>query len=83
MITIIEIANLTRFCCFVAIFATSIKIERIDFRMINFVHFVITIVDMNNLIDMNVVVVKTRKYYFVCRINKKLNIEFVKIKTRI
>ena len=69
VIAIIEIANLTCFCCFVAIFATSIEIEKIDFRMTDFVHFVITIVDMNNLIDMNVIVVKTRKHYFVCRIN--------------
>ena len=83
MIAITEIANLTCFYCFVAILATSIEIERTDFRMIDFAHFVITIVDMNNLIDMNVVVVETRKHYFVCRIDKKSNIEFVEIETRI
>ena len=83
MIAITKTANLMRFCCFVAIFATSIKIEKIDFRIINFAHFVITTVDMNNLIDMNAIVVETRKHYFVCRIDKKLNIEFVEIETRI
>ena len=77
MIAIIEIANLTCFCDFVAIFATLIEIERIDFRMIDFAHFVITIVDMNNLIDINVVVVKMRKHYFVYRIDKKSNIKFI------
>ena len=83
MIAIIEIANLTHFCCFVTIFATSIEIEKTNFRIIDFVHFVITIVDINNLININVIVVETRKYYFVCRIDKKLNIEFVEIETRI
>ena len=79
----IEIANLTRFCCFVAILATSIEVERIDFRMIDFAHFVMTTIDMNSLINMNVIVVETRKHYFVCRIDKKSNIEFVEIETRI
>ena len=83
VIAIIEITNLTRFCCLVAILATSIEIEKADFRKIDLVHFVITIVDMNNLIDMNVVAVKTRKHYFVCRIDRKSNIEFVEIETRI
>ena len=83
MIAIIETANLTCFCCFVAIFATSIEIEKTDFRMIDFAHFVMTTVDMNSLIDMNVVVVETRKHYFVCRTDKKSNIEFVEIETRI
>ena len=67
VIAIIEIANLTCFCCLVAILATSIEIERTDFRMIDFVHFVMTTVDMNSLIDMNAAVVETRKHYFVCR----------------
>ena len=51
--------------------------------MIDFVHFVMTIIDINNLIDMNVIVVKMRKHYFVCQIDKKSNIEFVEIETRI
>ena len=83
VIAIIEIANLTCFYCFVAIFATSIEVERADFRITDLAHFVMTTVDMNSLTDMNVVVVETRKYYFVCRIDKKLNIEFVEVETRI
>ena len=51
--------------------------------MIDFAHFVMTIIDMNSLIDMNVIVVETRKHYFVCLIDKKSNIEFVEIETRI
>ena len=43
-----EIANLTRFCCLVAIFATSIEIERVDFRMTDFVHSVITTIDVES-----------------------------------
>ena len=83
VIAITEIANLTCFCCLVAILATSIEIEKTDFRMIDFVHFVMTIVDMNSLTDMNVAIVETRKYYFVCRIDRKSNIEFVETETRI
>ena len=78
-----EIANLTRFCYLAAILATSTEIERIDFRIIDFAHFVMTTIDMNNLIDMNATVVETRKHYFVCRTDKKSNIEFVEIETRI
>ena len=80
---ITEIANLTCFCCFVAILATSTEVERADFRMIDFVHFVMTTVDMNSLTDMNVVAVETRKHYFVCRTDRKSNIEFVETETRI
>ena len=83
VIASIEIANLTRFCCFAAIFATSIEIEKTDFRMTDLAHSVMTTIDMNNLIDMNVAVVETRKHYFVCRIDKKSNIESIEIETRI
>ena len=83
MIAITETANLTCFCCLVAILATSTEIEKADFRMIDLAHFVMTIVDMNSLTDMNVAVVETRKHYFVCRIDKKSNIKFVEIETRI
>ena len=78
-----ETANLTRFCCLATILATLTEIERVDFRMTDFAHSVMTTIDMNSLTDMNAAAVETRKHYFVCRTDRKSNTESVETETRI